>query len=203
MTDRDNPQPETDHRLLIGFYADAERAQSALQELIDDDFPLDRVSLLGKAGASGDDPLGVYFPSTGDRMRGWGRLGAIWGGVMGMLGGAAGMFIIPGIGPLMIVGPVAEILVGTVAGAGLGGGLMASGAALSEVAVAAHRMGVPESAIEDMEHRLRDDQYMLLLIVHHDEVERWDKLLGETRVGARMCFPYVGLTDAAATLVRD
>jgi hypothetical protein len=203
MMSEDEQQPDTDHRLLIGLYADAERAQSALQRLVDEDFPLDRVSLLGKAGASGDDPLGVYYPSTGDRVRGWGQLGAVWGGILGMLGGAIGMFVIPGIGPMMIAGPIAEILAGTVAGAGLGGGLMAGGAALSEVAVAAHRMGVPASAIEDMEHRLRDGQYVLLLIVHDEEVERWDELLGKTGVSQRLCFPYVGLIGAAASLVRD
>ena len=198
-----NPTTETERRLVICFYTDEIRAQKALQKLIDAGFPLDRVSLLGKTSASGDDPLGVYYPTTGERVRGWGRLGALWGGALGMLGGAAGMFVIPGIGTMMVLGPIAEILAGAVAGAGLGGGLMAGGAALSEVAIAAHRMGVPETDIDDMERRLRANQYLLLLIVHEDEVDEWQTLVDSTEADKRSTYPYVGIGEAVVNFVKE
>jgi hypothetical protein len=43
----------------------------------------------------------------------------------------------------------------------------------------------------------------MLLIAHDEGVERWDELLGKTRLGQRMRFPYVGMTDAVVSLVRD
>ena len=49
---------------------------------------------------------------------------------------------------------------------------------------------------------LRGGQHMLL-IAHDEGVERWDELLGKTRLGQRMRFPYVGMTDAVVSLVRD
>jgi hypothetical protein len=32
--------------------------------------------MLGKASSSGDDPLGLYYDSAGERMKGWGEMGA-------------------------------------------------------------------------------------------------------------------------------
>ena len=40
-----------------------------MQKLVDEDFPPDRVALLGKAGGSGDDPLGIFYLITGERVR--------------------------------------------------------------------------------------------------------------------------------------
>lgn len=193
---------ETQRRLLIGFYTNEEHAGRALQKLTEEDFPLDRVSLLGKTNPSGDDPLGIYYSTTGDRIRGWGRLGAVWGGVLGMLGGAVGIFMIPGIGMMLIIGPIIEVLAGAVVGAGLGGGVLAGSAALSDVAVAAHRMGVPEASIEAMEIRLRKNQYLLMLIVHRDEVEQWDKIVQSTLPEEQWTFPYVGVSEAIANYVK-
>ena len=186
---------DTRRRMLIGFYTTEQAAERALRRLIDHDFPMDRVSLLGKAGASGDDPLGIYYPSTRERMRAWGRMGVLWGGLLGMLTGAAGLFVIPGLGPMLLVGPIAEIVAATVTGAGLGGGLMAGGAALSEIAVTSHRMGVPESSLQELEGRLRDNQLLLMLIVDQSETDEWRDILNTTLPDELWCFPYVGLSD--------
>jgi len=189
----------TDRHLLLAFYDTDTQARNVLERLVEADYPLDQLSLLGKASSSGDDPLGVYYPSSRERVLGWGRLGAFWGAVLGMISGAAGMFVLPGLGAMMLIGPIAEAL----AGAAIGGGLMAGGAALSEVAVTIHRMGVPEDALESIEQRLRDGQYLLLLIAHTSELERWQRLLRNTGADEQWTFPYYGLPEVAATLVGD
>ena len=43
--------------------------------------------------------------TRGDRMKYWGKLGTFWGGLWGLLFGAA-FFAIPGIGPVLVAGPL-------------------------------------------------------------------------------------------------
>ncbi|MGA7979617.1 MAG: hypothetical protein WCA32_05235 [Chromatiaceae bacterium] len=57
--------PHDHRRALLAFYDAGDHAEAALREIIERDFPLDRISLLGKASASGDDPLGVYHAVIG------------------------------------------------------------------------------------------------------------------------------------------
>ena len=59
---------------------------------------MDLISVLGKLHASGDDTLGIYHMNAGDRMKVWGKQGVFWGGLWGMIAGAAGLFMIPGVG---------------------------------------------------------------------------------------------------------
>lgn len=89
-----------EREIVLAFFSRYESAEKALQNIMDEDFPMDRISLLGRASASGDDPLGVYYPQVGERMKGWGKQGALWGGLWGMLAGAAGIFMLPGSGPV-------------------------------------------------------------------------------------------------------
>jgi hypothetical protein len=189
---------QTNRQIIIGFFAGERQAEHALNVLVERDFPLDRVSILGKAGASGDDPLGVYYPTVGDRMKGWGRMGALWGGLFGLLGGAAGMFVLPGLGAVVAIGPIAEALVGAAAGAGLGGGVLAGGAALSELTHAIHRMGIPQDRLEEVQRHLEQGRYLLLLIVDQDATDDWLESLRRAGADPVWRFPYAGLTDAVA-----
>jgi len=55
---------------LVAFYADPDAAHRRLDHLSASEAPLDRISVLGRADSSGDDPLGIYHPGVGERMRG-------------------------------------------------------------------------------------------------------------------------------------
>ena len=46
-----------------------------------------------------------WYYNAGDRMKRWGEIGAFWGGFWGLLFGA-GIFAIPGIGPVLVAGPL-------------------------------------------------------------------------------------------------
>lgn len=188
---------ETTRRLLLAFYAEDKQAEAALHRVLDQGFPMDRISVLGKAGVSGDDPLGLYYPGLGERMKGWGGMGALWGGLWGLLAGAAGLFLIPGIGAIAAVGPVVEAL----AGAGLGAGAMAGAAAMSELGAAIHRMGVPPKAIEEIQTLLRQGHPLLMLILDRSELEHWQQQLQWSAPERLMSFPYPGLSDAVRGLV--
>ena len=60
----------------------------------------------GKAESSGDDVLGIYYKDAGERIKAWATHGAAWGGLWGLLTAAAGLFVIPGLGTLMLLGPI-------------------------------------------------------------------------------------------------
>ena len=60
-------------------------------------------------------------------MKFWGILGAFWGGFWGPRFGSA-LFLIPGIGPVMLFGPLVSWIVGAQEGAVVVGGLSALGA---------------------------------------------------------------------------
>jgi hypothetical protein len=187
---------ETRRTVLMAFYPDAEQAEAGLKTLMSEDVPMDRVSLLGRASSSGDDPLGVYYPNVGERMQGWGKMGAFWGGLWGLLTGAAGMFLVPGLGPLLAGGPVVQALVGAAGGAAVTGGVMAGAGAASELTVAIHRMGVPDERLEETRARLARGEHLLMLIAAADESEGWNALLQETGADPLWAYPYVGLTEA-------
>jgi hypothetical protein len=92
-------------------------------------------------------------------MKSWGGMGAAWGGLWGLLFGAA-FFWVPGIGPIVAAGPVVQLLAGVVEGALIVGGMSVIGAALTS-------LGVPEKSIIKYEAQLEADKY--LVIAHGSE----------------------------------
>lgn len=172
-------QDQTAHqvRLLIGIYADPDRARQALERLIEEDFPMDRVSLLWHAGGLGDDSLGVSYEGAEDRIRTWGRQGLAWGALGGLLAGATGVFMLPGLGLLLAAGPVVELIGGAIAGAAVGGGVMAGAAALTELASALHRMGIAEPELQRIHQAIEQGRHVLVLHTESAEAERWRSLL--------------------------
>ena len=71
-------------------------ADNAVKELQKSGFDMRKLSVVGKDYHTEEQVVGYYH--TGDRMKYWGKLGAFWGGLWGILFGAA-FFWIPGIGP--------------------------------------------------------------------------------------------------------
>lgn len=186
---------ESSEKLLIALFDKEASAEKAVGLLVERDFPMDMLSVLGKGNASGDDPLGLYYPGVGERMKGWGAMGAFWGGLWGLLAGAAGMFFIPGLGPILAAGPIVEALAGALAGAGLGGGAMAGAAAASQLTVAMHRSGVPEQQLDALHDAIEQGHYLVMLRLDAEEVENWRVLLGHAGADSLEEFPYRGLAE--------
>jgi hypothetical protein len=195
MNEHPHAARDSGERLLVALFDRQPEAERSVQMLIERDFPMDMLSVLGKGESGGDDPLGLYYSSVGERMKGWGSMGAFWGGLWGLLAGAAGLFVIPGIGPVLAAGPVVEAIAAALAGAGLGGGAMAGAAAASQLTVAMHRSGVPEEKLEILQNAIEQGHYLLMLRLDEKEAAKWQALLGHA--GARMVDVYVyhGLSD--------
>lgn len=166
--------------LVVGVYANQARAQQLVEKLIDEDYPMDRISLLSRAGGAGDDMLGVTYHDTAERMKVWGKHGAFWGAVWGLLASATGMFVLPGLGPLLVAGPIVEAFSAAIAGAAVAGGTMAGAAAVSHLASALHRIGIPEDQLQQIEAAIEAGQYVVILHCAPDEAEKMAHTLGWT-----------------------
>src|SRR6202140_2093483 len=111
------------------------------------------LSIAGKDTHTDEHVAGYY--NAGDRMKYWGKTGAFWGGLWGLLLGSA-FFAIPGIGPVLVAGPLVAWIVGALEGAGMFGGMSAIGAGL-------HGMGIPKDSVLESETALKTDKYLLTL----------------------------------------
>ncbi len=102
---------------VIGVFDDKGQAENAVNEIRNAGITEDRISIVGKEDRFEDD-AGMRDQNL---MRGTSTGGAL-GGLAGLLAGA-GALTIPGIGPILAVGPLAAGLTGVAAG-GLAGGLV-------------------------------------------------------------------------------
>jgi hypothetical protein len=167
-------QPTAKPRLMlaIGVFNDEKKATNLVEKLVAEDFPQDRISLLHKSGGSGDDMLGITFTDTSERMKVWGEHGAFWGVVWGLLAGASGLFVVPGVGPLLAVGPIVDALAAAVAGATLAGGAMAGAAALTQLAAALHRVGIPGESLQEIHQAIEKGAFVVILHCGPDESDQ-------------------------------
>lgn len=81
----------------------------------------------------------VGYYNAPERAAFWGKQGAFWGGLFGLLFGSA-MFMVPGFGTLFVLGPLAGWILGAIEGAVVVGGLSALGAAL-------YSIGIPKNSV--------------------------------------------------------
>ena len=118
---------EKDQNSVVAIYGQHPEAENAVKELKAGGFDIKKLSIIGRDYHSEDNVVGFY--NTGDRMKYWGKQGAFWGGLWGMLFGAAFLFV-PGIGPVVAAGSVVTWIISALEGAIVIGGLSALGAAL-------------------------------------------------------------------------
>jgi hypothetical protein len=111
-----------------------------------------KLSIVGKDYHTEEHVVGYY--NAGDRMKVWGKQGAFWGGFWGLLFGSA-LFVVPGIGPLFVFGPLAMWIVGALEGAVVIGGLGALAAAL-------YSIGIPHDSSIVYETALKSDKFLVI-----------------------------------------
>jgi len=144
---------------VVAIYKSHEEAENAVKELQQSGFDMKKLSIVGLNYHTDEQVVGYY--NTGDRMKHWGKLGAFWGGIWGLLFGSA-FFLIPGVGPLLIAGPLVSWIVGALEGAVVVGGLSALGAGL-------YGMGLPKDSILQYETAIKSGKYVV--ITHGSDAE--------------------------------
>ena len=130
-------------------HTDAEQTVVALQK---SGFDVKQLSIVGKDYHTEEQVVGYY--NAGDRMKYWGKLGAFWGGIWGLLVGTA-FFLVPGVGPVLVAGPVIAWIVAALEGAVVVGGLSAIGAGLYSV-------GIPKDSVLKLDTALKAGKFLVV-----------------------------------------
>ena len=156
---------------VVAIYDSHTQAEEAVKEIQKSGFDMKKLSIVGRDYHTEEQVVGYY--NTGDRMKHWGKLGAFWGGLWGMLFGAA-FFAIPGLGPVLVAGPLVAWIVGALEGAVVVGGLSALGAGL-------YSIGIPKDSVLKYETALKSDKFLVLAHGTADEVAKVKDILQTTR----------------------
>lgn len=151
----------------VATYTDHFAADDAVRQLQAAGFEMQKISVMGVDYHTTEHVVGYY--NTGDRMKAWGKMGAFWGGLWGVLFGAA-FFMVPGIGPLAVAGPLVSSIVGGLEGAAVFGGLSAVGAALAGA-------GIPKNSVIRYEKNLNAGNFLLLFDGDEEQVHKAAELL--------------------------
>jgi hypothetical protein len=155
---------------VVSIYNTHTEAEDAVRELQKAGFEMKKLSIVGKDYHSDEHVVGYY--NTGDRVKYWGKLGAFWGGVWGFLFGSAFLFI-PGLGPIVVAGPLVAWIIGALEGAVVVGGLSAVGAAL-------YGIGIPKDSIVKYETSLKSNKFLLVAHGTGEDAEKAKKILETT-----------------------
>ncbi len=138
---------------VVAIYGTHVEAEEAVKELQRSGIDMRTLSIVGKDTHTDEHVVGYY--NNGDRMKYWGKTGAFWGGFWGLMFGSA-FFAIPGIGPVLVAGPVVASIVAALEGAAVFGGLSAIGAGL-------FGMGIPKDSVVEYELALKTDKFLLMV----------------------------------------
>jgi hypothetical protein len=161
----------SDLNAVVATYGTHAEAEEAVKQLQRGGIDMRTLSIVGKDTHTDEHAVGYY--NTGDRMKYWGKTGAFWGGLWGMLFGSA-FFFIPGIGPMLVAGPLVAWIVGGLEGAAVVGGLSAIGAGLVSI-------GIPKDSVVQYELALKTDQYLLVIQDTAAQVEKAKDIIATTR----------------------
>ena len=156
---------------IVAIYPSHTAAEAAVKELQQSGFDMKKLSIVGRDYHTDEHVVGYY--NTGDRMKAWGKTGAFWGGLWGMLFGSA-LFWIPGLGPLLVAGPLVSWIVGALEGAIVVGGLSALGAGL-------YGLGIPKDSVLRYETALKTDKFVLIAHGTVEETTRAKETLRNTK----------------------
>jgi uncharacterized membrane protein len=138
---------------VVAIYDTHERAEHAIKELQEAGVDMKSLSIAARDTHTDEHVVGYY--NAGDRMKYWGKVGAFWGGFWGLLFGSAA-FAIPGLGPILVAGPLVGWIIAGLEGAVVVGGVSAVGAGLASI-------GIPKDSVLKYEVALKSDKFLLLV----------------------------------------
>jgi hypothetical protein len=155
MVSEMNPVTESTHcsNAAVSIYGSPEEVRAAISRLRECGFDLKNLSVIGRDTHSEGQVFGYYNGGDGP-VRYWGKSGEFWSAVWSTLSGWA-FFTVPGIGPVLVAGPLGGWIASTLDNAAIFGGLSALGAGL-------YSIGISKRSILVCEAALRADRYVLV-----------------------------------------
>jgi uncharacterized membrane protein len=161
----------TKNNAVVAIYKSHTEAEAAVKELQQSGFDMKKLSIVGRDYHTDEKVVGYY--NTGDRMKYWGTIGAFWGGIWGLLFGSA-FFLIPGVGPLLLAGPLVSYIVGALEGAVIVGGLSALGAGL-------YGLGIPKDSIMKYETAVKSGKFVVIAHGSAEETAHAREIINGTK----------------------
>jgi hypothetical protein len=150
---------------LIAAYNSYVRTESAVKELQNSGFDMNKLSIVGNDHHTEEHLVGYY----NDGKRHWGKLAIFWSG---LLFGAV-FFVVPDRGPVLVAGPLVSWIIAALEGAPVADGVSAIGAGLCSI-------GIPEENVLKYETALRASQFLLLAHGTAEEIAKARSILART-----------------------
>lgn len=162
------------HRRAVGIFSSRRDAETALHELRDSGFPMDRVSVVVRDANEQDNIAGADVSErVGNKADEGATAGALTGGALGGLTGllvGLGALALPGIGPVMLAGATATAIATT-----LSGGVI--GAVSGGIIGALIGLGIPEERARVYNERVSRGHYLVIVDGTDDEIARAEAIL--------------------------
>jgi hypothetical protein len=145
-------QAVAEQNVAVAVLSTLAGALASIRELERSGFDMSRVSLAGRDVHTLDRVVGYY--SGGNGMKYSGHSGDLWESTWEVLTGWA-FFAMPGIGPVLVAGPLAGWIVAGIDHAAIFNGLSCLGAAF-------HSIGISRGQIPEYEAALKGGKYLVL-----------------------------------------
>lgn len=173
--------------VVVAVFENHAKAEDAVREIGRSGFPVQQLTIIGKGYHSDEKVIGFY--NVGDRIKLWGKNGAFWGGLWGLFVGGVFMTV-PLVGPVVVLGHLAAMLLGAAEGALLVGGVSALAGALASI-------GIPKDSVVRYEEAIKADRFLVLAHGAPEAIKKVQELLksaapGETHVHHGTCAGHKG-----------
>jgi hypothetical protein len=156
---------------LVGVYKTLGEAEAAVRSLGDAGFPIQKVSIIARH-LEGDRRVHGYVTSC-DVAKSSAVTGAWVGGIFGLLVGAAFLWI-PGVGPLVVAGSLASMLLGGLEGA-------VAGASVTGLLGWLINLGISKEKIIKYEEAVKAGKFLVIAQGPTDAVNKARGILGASK----------------------
>ena len=156
-----------ENKAVVRVYDPHTETELTIKELQRSGFDMNKLSIVGKDYHTEERVIGYY--NTGDRMKVWGEMASSWGGLSALLFGS-GFFFIPGIGHVIVFGPLVGWIIRALEGAATVGEISALSAGL-------HSIGIPKHSITQYETALESDKFLVIAHGTSDEIAKARSIL--------------------------
>ncbi len=169
----------SEYKRAVGVFTTRKDAESALQDLKDSNFAMDKVSVIARQPEENEDVAGVEVKENVDNKADEGAAtGAVAGGALGGVTGllvGLGMLAIPGIGPIMLAGAEATAIATTLAGGAIGA---ASGGLVGALA----GWGIPEERANVYNELVSKGSYLVVVKGTEAEISQAQDILSRNGI---------------------
>lgn len=154
----------------VAVFPTHNQAEDAIKALQKSGFDMRKLSIVGKDFHTEEHALGYY--NTGDRVKFWGKTGAFWGALAGILFSSA-FLMVPVLGHVIVLGPLVSSIIGGLEGAAVGGSTSALFGALVG-------LGIPKDSVIQYENEVKAGKFLVLAQGTPDEAVRAKTILAQS-----------------------